>query len=148
MRFCGRPIMSVLLAVLFFSGMATASRGVAEGEDWLKWDSDTRQRYVWCYILAFQHGFQSACKATATPTRPSSVSAVNELPEEACMAKMPKFTKPIEVYSQRITEFYSSYPADRYAMIRELLDHMADSQGLTLEQIHERLKNRVPSHQP
>jgi hypothetical protein len=148
MRFRFGASARALAAVLLLSVAATASREIAEGEDWLKWDNNTREQYVWCYVLAFQHGFQSACKATAVPKKPFSASTVSELPEESCMAKMPKFSKPIEYYSKKITDFYSSYPADRYAMIRELLDNMVDSGDLTIEQIHGKLKNRIPHGDP
>jgi hypothetical protein len=148
MKFSLRPPAKIVVAVLFFSVLTAASRGIAEGEDWLKWDNNARQQYVWCYVLAFQHGFQFACKVTATSKKTSSVSTLTDLSEEGCMARMPKFSKPIEYYSQKITDFYTSYPADRYVMIRELLDNMLDSRDLTIEQIHEKLKNHVRSRYP
>jgi hypothetical protein len=138
----------LLVTVLIFAVFAYGSRGVAEGEDWMKWDSDTREIYVGCYFVAFNHGFKSACKKAALSDKSSSASKVSEAPDEPCVAKMPQFTRPVEFYSQKITDYYRSYPSDRYAMIRELLDYMSDSQNLTLEQIHERLKGRIPSPKP
>ncbi len=123
---------------------ASASRGRAEGEEWLRWAEDVRIEYVSSYLAAFSHGFHFACKAMQDA---ATTSKSGEPPMEVCMRNLPRYSKTLDLYAARITQFYRRYPSDRFATVQEIMDYMSDSRDLNVQQIHEDLGKRIPHPQ-
>jgi hypothetical protein len=131
---CFGILFYIFLAFVLFSAARVPIRGTGEGNDWLKWNEETRLIYVSAYVIGFDHGFTQGCK-TAEET--NSVVRSTGLPGDKCIAREPKHPQKLENYVQQITKYYESYPADRFVPIRTLIDSLSDTKNLTLQQIHQ-----------
>jgi len=123
----------VLLILVVAPVTCMSVAGIAEGEEWLKWNDGTRLIYVSAYLAGFDRGFTQGCKM-AEEVRP--IPRSTGLPGENCMAREPGYPKNLEDYVELVTEYYRSYPTDRYVRIRTVLDSLSGARDLTIQQIH------------
>jgi len=128
-----RSLARVLVIVLLSSVMGIAANDVAEGEQWLKWSDETKFGYVSAYVVGFDSGVFQACKEAERMWRPKST----DLPGRECRQQVPGHSKKLEYYVSTITDYYHSYPEDRYVTIHTLLDGLSDARNLTIEQMHQ-----------
>jgi hypothetical protein len=128
-----RFLASVLVIIMLSSVMGIAANGVAEGEQWLKWSDETKLGYVSAYVVGFDSGVSQACKQAEKMWRPKSTA----LPGRECRQQTPGHSKQLEHYVSTITDYYHSYPEDRYVTIRTLLDGLSDARNLTIQQMHQ-----------
>ena len=128
-----KSLASVLIIVIFSSVTSFAANAVAEGEQWLKWSDETKLVYVSAYIIGFDNGVFQACKQAEKMWQPKST----ELPGRKCRQQIPGHTKQLEYYVSVVTDYYHSYPNDRYVTVRTLLDGLSDARNLTIQQIHQ-----------
>ena len=133
-----------LVALTLVIGISYASRGRAEGEEWLQWSDDVRVQYLSNYLAAFSHGFHTACE---TMQEAGTTHKPKEAPIEVCMSNLPRYSKTLDLYADEITQFYRQYSSDRFATVQEIMDCLSDSRGLSLQQIHEDLGKRIPHSQ-
>jgi hypothetical protein len=133
MEDCMRSLASILIIVILSSGTSIAANAIAEGEQWLKWSDETKLEYVSAYVVGFDSGVFQACKQAEKMWQSTST----DLPGKKCRQEMPGHTKQIEYYVSTITDFYHSYPEDRYVTIRTLLDGLSDARNLTIQQMHQ-----------
>jgi len=124
----------ILLTEILFAPGSMPIRGTGEGNDWLKWSEETRLIYVSAYVVGFDHGFTQGCKMAEET---SSVTRSTGLPGEKCIAREPRHPQKLEIYVHQITEYYRTYPSDRFVPIRTLLDSFSDARNFSLQQIHE-----------
>lgn len=134
MNFLFGLILCALMGSTFNSVPRAPFKGAAEGDEWLKWNGDTRLVYVGAYAAGFDRGFVDGCR-TAGELEPRS--RATGLPGEECIAKEPGYPKTLEEYVDAVTKFYDSYPTDRYVPIRRVLDGLSDARNLTIQQIHQ-----------
>lgn len=120
------------------SGIAVSASAFENGNDWLRWNSDTRGAYVSGYLfghaIGHARGFRDGCVAGQ---RTYLVGKAHGLPGEKCIPKHPGYSRGLEEYVRDISEYYSAYPADAYVPIFKVLDGLSDKQKLTAEQMHE-----------
>jgi hypothetical protein len=121
------------LALTVDSSSTNASKGIAEGEEWLKWNAESRLLYVSAYLTGYDRGFSEGCKMAEEVD--SSIKSTG-LPGEKCISREPSHSKNLETYVDLITEFYTTYPKDRYVTIRTVLNGLSDARHLSLQQIH------------
>jgi hypothetical protein len=137
-----RPVILLLgvCAVLVSSRVKTVSgaRGCCYGDLWLSWSSDYREAYVHGFRKGLDEGAWQVCKSLFSGTNvPAGEDAA------ACIHRASQFSHiDSKFYSDKITEFYQKYPKDRWLFASEVLLDMADSPGLTIDQIHEQSKKR------
>jgi hypothetical protein len=112
-----------------------------QGALWRSWSAEGRERYVDGYLLGFQRGKRVACSFYEEKTGVSSPVPVEKLPTQVCLKSLPEFTEPYyQAYVDRITEYYTKYPNDSAVGISEVLTNLAAPPGLSVEQIHEKLR--------
>jgi hypothetical protein len=122
-----------LLACLLDSGRSSATKSIAEGEEWLNWGDDTKMIYLLAYLQGYDRGFSQGCK---TAQKAGSISKAAGLPGEKCLAHQPGYPESLEYYATKITEYYRTYSTDRYVTIRTVLDGLSSARNLTLQAIH------------
>jgi len=106
-------------------------------EEWLSWSPDAKMRYVHGYLEGFERGKRVACYRHEE-REASSTSA--SLPAGTCINSLPEFTEPYQhVYVEAITNYFTKYPHDRRAGPPIILDELASTPGLTIDQIHAKL---------
>lgn len=113
---------------------ASASTVLQSGEDWLKWNDETKINYVSAYLWGHARGYRDGC---TTGQHIYSGSPSKGLPGEKCIGKQPQYSKKLEGYAAAITEFYVCYPNDKQVPVFQLLDGMSDSHNLSIRQMHE-----------
>src|SRR5208283_5251477 len=104
-----------------------------EGEEWLKWNADTRLLYVSAYLTGYDRGFAEGCKMAEEV----GMSKPMGLPGEKCISREPGHSKNLEEYVDMVTKYYTVYPRDRYVTIRTVLEGLSDTRRLSLQQIHQ-----------
>ena len=112
---------------------ACASSVLQTGEDWLTWNEDSRVNYVSAYLSGHARGFRDGCE---TGQQIYTVSRSKGLPGEECIRKEPQYSRKLEDYAAKITEFYNSYPQDNRVPVLKLLDGMSDRRNLSIRQMH------------
>lgn len=123
-----------LLVVMASLQSASASSVLQAGEDWLKWNEQSRVNYVSAYLWGHARGFRDGCQ---TGQQIYSVSESKGLPGEKCIGKQPQYSKKLEDYAAAITKFYNSYPQDKRVPVVKLLDGMSDRRNLSFQQMHD-----------
>jgi hypothetical protein len=127
-------LLVVFLAVVLNSGRSLAANAIVEGDEWLKWNDETRLAYVSAYIWGLERGFRDGCEAGQ---RVYAAGKPKGLPAAKCLPEAPAYSKYSESYAAMITEFYRTHPDDKRVPIRLLLEGMSDQRNLTQEQMHE-----------
>ena len=127
-------LLLVVSLLMLLSGRILAASSIVEGDDWLRWNEETRSAYVSAYTWGFERGFRDGCEAGQ---RVYAVGKPKGLPGEKCLPKAPTYSKYLESYAAMITEFYRTHPDDKRIPIRSLLEGMSDQRNLTQEQMHE-----------
>ncbi len=123
----------VVLALAIVSGLGGPSKGGAEGEEWMKWSAEMRLLYVSAFLTGYDRGFDDGCKMAED----ADVPRPNGLPGAKCISKEPSHSKSLEAYVDLVTEYYTTYPKDRYVNIRTILQDLSDTRHLSLAQIHQ-----------
>jgi hypothetical protein len=133
MRWQNKTLLIFLIVTSVMPTMGFAADAFETGDDWLKWSNDARLAYVSAYLHGQGRGFRDGC---VVAEKVYSVNA-SGLPGEKCIAKVPTYSKPLEVYTATITEYYRSYSSDRNVPIFKILEGLSDARALTLRQMHE-----------
>ena len=133
----------LLMCVMSITGPLLGQRGWPEGDHWLKWNQDAREKYVWGYTTAYAKGYGTACRqvdlAWTGNVQPGYENAVLN----KCMKEQLDFSKGSDYLIKSVTDFYRRYPKDRDISIGELLDLLG--KGLAVEEIH---NQRFQGHTP
>jgi hypothetical protein len=117
---------------------ASASQRCCEGEEWLKWSTETQTAYLTGLLLGTDRGFRRGCFEGAVQGS-SSPTEISERALRACLGKAPSFAKNIGTYVQRVTRFYEAYPKDRSLSIQEVFSEFSDDKDRTTDQVHQQL---------
>jgi hypothetical protein len=126
--------LAVVLVLVFGPGRTVAANPLENGDDWLKWNNETRMVYVSGYLWGHARGFRDGCEAGE---KTYSTGKSSGLPGERCIPKQPNYSRNLEDYVGGITDYYGAYPTDRYVPIFKVLDGLSDAQKLTIQQMHE-----------
>jgi hypothetical protein len=117
--------------------MAKVTRGqrvFREGDTWLQWNHDAREKYVYGFSAGYAGGYESACRVMDKLwTSPKGLDADND-PLKECVAKETSFSRSADYYADAVTDFYTRYPGDRDIGIDEVVEQLA--KGLSVEQVH------------
>ena len=127
-------LVGVLLALVFNSGGSLGANAIAEGDQWLKWGGETRLEYVSAYLRGNARGFRDGCEAGQEAYSGGNLAG---LPGEKCLPKLPKYSNNMEEYVRTITDYYRSYPTDRFVPIFKVLEGLSDSRKLTIQRMHD-----------
>lgn len=131
-------IRNTMLAVMFFflgAACAKAAWVGAEGEEWLKWDANTRVVYIRAYIHGMQSGFNRGCESGIESVQPRMNGGDMTKATEACLANFPISERDSSKLVDEITDFYRQYPKQRFLYISDIFLQLHS--GRTIEQIHE-----------
>jgi len=129
-----KVLLTLLIAVAFRPTTSLAADAFEAGDDWLRWNNETKAAYVSAYVRGHGRGFRDGC---AVGQKLYSVGKSGGLPGEKCVAKLPAYTKPLEGYAATITEYYHTYPGDRHVPIFKVVEGLSDSRALTIQQMHD-----------
>jgi hypothetical protein len=121
--------------IVILNGRIYAAWVGAEGDNWLKWDTKTRQVYVEAYVLGMQSGFTRGCSEGIFAAQPKIKGGDATKYANVCLAHSPISEKDSIKMIDAITEFYTKYPKQRYLYISDILLRL--HAGLSIEQIHE-----------
>jgi hypothetical protein len=133
-----KPIAMCLVLCMYPAAAAFASQTCCEGDDWLKWSTETQTAYLTGLLFGSDRGFKRGCfeglvQSSSTPPKISKVALF------ACLDKRPRYAKDIVSYVQRVTTFYQEYPKDRSLTIQEVFAEFSDDKDRTADQVHQRL---------
>jgi hypothetical protein len=129
-----KSLLVVFLAIVLSSGRSLGANAIVEGDDWLKWNDETKLEYVSAYLSGYGRGFRDGCE---TGQRLYFAGKPKDLPGEKCLPEAASPSKYLENYAAMITAFYRTYPEDKRVPIHTLLDGMSDQKNLTQKQMHE-----------
>ena len=135
--FTGTAVL-VLLALSVRYGSAQAQNG--EGDAWMSMNSDTRFGFVFGYTIGLNSGFTQGCVAYYKIAPPQKPHSLHDDLFGRCTSKGFGFSKPPAFYEKQITDFYTSFPADRKVPFEEVLKKLSDSENMTAQQIHDWFK--------
>jgi hypothetical protein len=127
-------VISVIALSTVLSNTLIATRACCEGDRWLRWSSDTREAYVFAYVLGYSNGFARGCTQAIEAESHSLEGNVKGDAAHACRQKAPDFSKGPTYFAKSITDFYGRYPEDRDIYIDELIQSFAH--GLGVEEAH------------
>lgn len=125
----------VLIAIILLPTSAEALQNDSEGEEWIRWNPETRNAYIRAYVSGLDKGYGAGCHNGVLAVRPSrpgraDLKAVGKCWNEYPLGK----TDPIQ-YVPLITDFYAKFPNQRYLDIWKILYQAAN--GRSVETIHE-----------
>ena len=104
----------------------------------MSWEETERLAFVRGYLVGVRQGYTNGCFAFDDLTRPQfSVRNPADTPVSKCLSQGPHFSKVPDYYEAQITAYYERYVTDRNLNLEKLLYSLSDSQGKSLEQIHE-----------
>jgi hypothetical protein len=132
-----RVYLSLLLVVLVLViglGRTVAANQFENGDNWSKWNNETRMVYVSGYLWGLARGFRDGCEVGE---KTYSTGKSRGLPGEKCTPKHPNYSRNLEDYVGGITDYYAAYPPDRYVPIFKILEGLSDARKLTIQQMHE-----------
>ena len=125
--------LAVVLVLVFGPVRTVAANAFENGDDWLKWNSETRMVYVSGYLWGHARGFRDGCEAGE---KAYQTGKSRGLPGEKCIPKQPNYSRNLEDYVSGITDYYGAYPTDRYVPIFKVLEGLSDAQKMTAQQMH------------
>ena len=138
-----KGLMALLFAVALMSLTSFAADAFEAGDDWLKWNNETRLAYVSAYVHGQGRGFRDGCVVGKKVYSASS----SGLPGEKCVTRVPTYSKPLETYAATITEYYRSYPSDQSVPIFKIIEGLSDSRNLSVKQMHDYFPGAVRKHE-
>jgi len=116
-----------------------------EGDAWLKMSSETQTGFLRAYTAGVSWGFAQGCNAYyGTARSMGKHHTLKSNPFGQCLSKALQFSRPVDSYVKQLTEFYTSFPADRNVSFERIMEKLSDSEGMTSEQIHTWFKEHGP----
>jgi len=127
---------SVLITVLFLIVSATCRANwiCCEGDEWLRWDAQTRSVYVRAYTSGYVHGYYGGCGNGLVASTPEMNGPYTMEAAQRCSDRSMITSRDSSHFADRITEFYQKYPQQRFLRISDIL--LGLYAGKTLEEIH------------
>ena len=128
------------LGLFFFLllGHAQAAWVGDDGDMWLRWNSVTRNAYIYAYTTGILRGFTSGCHAgidyLSSKRKYNAEDAEDYL--AGCSSNSPVKLAKIDdgLIIQSVTTFYNKYPRQRFVYISDILLKLLA--GQTVDQIH------------
>jgi hypothetical protein len=105
-----------------------------EGEEWLKWDAQTRNIYVRAYASGNMQGYAHGCSEGLVASSPKMTGLYTAGASKRCSAGAMITSRDSSHFAEEITKFYQSYPQQTFLRISDIL--LGLYAGKTLEQIH------------
>lgn len=126
----------VLITVLFLTVTATCRANwiCCEGDEWLRWDAQSRGVYVRAYTMGYVHGYTSGCANGLVASTPEMNGSYTMEASKRCSERATITSRDSSHFADRITEFYQKYPEQRFLRISDIL--LGLYAGKTLEEIH------------
>jgi hypothetical protein len=125
----------VVTAIVLLATSARALQNDSEGEEWTKWNQETRTAYIRAYVSGLDRGYGAGCHNGVLAVLPPRNGKADLKAIGKCWNEYPlNKTDPIQ-YVPLITKFYATYPDQRYLDIWKVLYQAA--KGGTIEVIHE-----------
>ncbi len=114
-------------------GPLAAQRVCCQGDWWLGWSHDAREKYVLGYITAYTQAYGAACRKMDLEWPGPVKQGYENAPLNKCLAGQPDFSKGTDYFVNATTDFYTRYPHDRDIYPSEVLEQLG--KGLSLQQI-------------
>lgn len=128
----------ISLATFLFVFICPLRAEGGEGDGWLEMNSDTRTGFVSGYTIGLSRGFAQGCLAyEKVAPRDKKYYRVADLPSLKCSRQGFGFSRPISLYVEQITEFYSGHAEDRNVPFEDVLKRLSDDASMTPKQMHE-----------
>jgi hypothetical protein len=128
-------LLIILGIVVMWSLPVKAAQDGSEGEEWMKWDNNTRRVYVRAYVQGSMNGFNRGCDDGVSSAQPNAQGEAVLRFMTACLSRSPISQRDSMKMVDQITDFYTRYPAQRFLDISDVL--LGLHAGLTRDQIHE-----------
>jgi hypothetical protein len=127
---------SVVITVLFLIVTSTCRANwiCCEGDEWLRWDAQTRSVYVRAYTWGYSEGYTSGCHNGLVASKPEMNGSYTMEASKRCSESASVTSRDSSHFADRITEFYQKYPQQRFLRISDIL--LGLYAGKTLEEIH------------
>ena len=129
-----RTIGILIPAIVLICAECFAMDPFPKGGDWVSWSAETRLAYVSAYVQAYVEGFRVGCEA-------GKEAYATNIPKgdvgQKCVGKGKTFSKRLEDYVDKITEYYQSYPTDQHVQVARILEGLCDERQLTPQQMHQ-----------
>ena len=140
--------LSVLLAVVSFGHSAksqTNSRKIhfpnartsKDGDIWLQWDRSHRLGFVEGYLRGNHDGHEKGCLSAQEVKSETSKTETSLLGMTQCLKTEKSFSGPVDIYANKITEFYQQFPSDREIPMIYVLTFLSDEDKKDFKQIHQ-----------
>lgn len=106
------------------------------GEEWLQWNTSTREQYVRAYMEGFTQGFVTGCEKADTLAISSTNGSGFIEANQHCVDNMP-FTGARDQMKliPSVTTFFERYSEQRELRVSHVLRRLEG--GRTVEQVHE-----------
>jgi hypothetical protein len=105
-----------------------------EGDEWLKWDTQTRGVYVRAYASGNIQGYARGCSEGLVASTPKMDGAYSMSASKRCSERAMITGRDSSRFADQITKFYQAYPQQRFLRISDILIGLYS--GKTLEEIH------------
>lgn len=124
------------LVLLLFSATRSANAAWigSEGDEWLKWDTNTRETYLRAYVQGMRQGYGKGCDNGIAAAQPHLKYDDATRTHQECWNHFPISAKDSDRFAASITKFYSAYPQQRFLYISDVLLEL--HAGRSIEQIH------------
>jgi len=131
-----RPLTFIAVSLMIIGCYDHRASIQAEGDQWLKWDTNTRKVYVTAYVRGMQRGFFRGCESAMSAARPPIDGPERGETSDRCWKSFPISNRDSMEFIDSITEFYKNNPKQRCLFISDILLKL--HAGYTITQIHER----------
>jgi hypothetical protein len=123
----------ITLALIFNPAKSFSQDHLSDGDQWLKWGDETRIAYVAGFFWGYERGYFEGCDVGEQVYAKKRTGR----PGEKCTARMSKQRiKSPEEYAELVTNYYRTYPADRYVDLLELLEGLQRDPNLRIQDMH------------
>ena len=131
------------LSILVWNQRRLGVEGIGEGLDgyfWLSLGDEQRQFWLWGFLRGYWLGYTNACSTAGTISQPRWNGKLSA----TCHHAMPEYSRPLQHYAQRMTEFYNRYPSDRHVPVFVLREQLSAQKSISLDEIHILVSSRTP----
>ena len=136
-----KALILLLSALLIYATHPAFARDENEGEAWLHMSPDSRAGFAWGYTIGLSRRFAQGCNAYRS-INPSKSRDLHDDPFAKCLGRGEGFSRSVDYYVKKVTEFYESYPLDHDVLFEEVLKRLSDSENMTPAQIHQWAEQR------
>ncbi len=132
--FLHAALFRVSVFCIFFSPLSNAGIEGLWGDNWLAFDTETKNMYVLAYLKGVDEGYRSAC---------NRIFETSDVARRKCLDDAPNYSKPTDAYVSILDSFYSD-PKVRFVFPEQVLQDLQDTKQLNLEKLRAKYSKRYP----